>query len=169
MPRHVRPLGWLALAVALALAGRVAAVAPEIRDEGKFFSPEAVKKANEQIREIFRKHGKDLLIETYNAVPADQLEKVKAMNNKEKEEFFRNEAVSRAKQRVVKGIYLLITREPRYLYMEITPDARGVFGRETYNHVREILFSNFGQSHFDEGLANAVKAVADKLGDGGEK
>ena len=37
---------------AIFAAGRGAAIAPQIKDEGKFFSPAAVQKANEQIREI---------------------------------------------------------------------------------------------------------------------
>src|SRR5690349_714442 len=68
----------LVYAVLLAGAGRAAAVAPEGKDEGKFFSADAIKKANEQIHELTRKTGKDLLIETYATVPTDQVEKVKS-------------------------------------------------------------------------------------------
>src|SRR2546430_858559 len=53
------------------LAGAALAVAPEVRDQGKFFSPEALKKADEQIREIYRKYGQDVLVETFNTVPGE--------------------------------------------------------------------------------------------------
>jgi uncharacterized membrane protein YgcG len=152
------------LAAWLVLAARAAAVAPEIRDEGKFFSPEAVKRANEQIRDIFGKHGKDLLIETFPSVPPDQLEKVKAMNAKEKTEYFHNKAVDRCKQRVVNGVYIIITREPKYLYVEITPQARAVLDQQTRGQVRAILISNFEENRFDDGLAGVVKAVQERLG-----
>ena len=163
MCRHPRCACLSVVAVCLIAAGRTGAVAPEIRDEGKFFSPEAVKKANEQIREIYRKYGKDLLIETFASVPADQLEKVKAMDSKEKADYFHKLAIEHAKQRVVNGVYILITKEPKYLYIEITPRARESFDKEFYNHLRKVLFASFGENHFDEGLAAAVQAVQDKL------
>ena len=41
-------------------ANRAIAVAPEIKDDGKFFSADAVKKANAEIRAIARKYDKDV-------------------------------------------------------------------------------------------------------------
>jgi hypothetical protein len=157
------------MAVCLFFIGRAGAVAPEIHDEAKFFSPDAVKKANEQIREIFSKYGKDVLIETFPSVPADQLEKVKAMESKEKADYYRKLAIEHAKERVVNGIYVLVTREPKYLYIEITPSARETFDKEFYNHFRKVLFANFGKDHFDEGLAAAVQAVKEQLGKAASK
>jgi TPM domain len=160
MSRRVHCLSLSVLAAWLALAAPAGAVAPEIRDEGKFFSPEAVKKANEQIRDLFAKYGKDLLIESFASVPADKLDKVKAMTSAEKTDYFHKQAVERARQRVVKGVYVLITREPTFLYIEITPDAREVFATQP---LREVLLSNFREKRFDEGLAALVKAVQEKL------
>ena len=160
---RVRSTGMLVLAVALAVAARAHAVAPEIRDEGKFFSPEAVKKANEQLRDIYRKYGKDVLIETLASIPADHLEKVKAKSDKDKTAYFRKQVLDRVKERVVNGIYILVTKEPKYLYVDITPKARNVFDREFYDRVRELLFANFGENRFDEGLAAALKAAHEKL------
>jgi uncharacterized membrane protein YgcG len=163
MLHRVRSIGLLALAVALVLAARASAVAPEIRDEGKFFSPEAVKKANDQIREIYRKYDKDVLIETFASVPADQVEKVKEMTAKERTDYFRKQALERVKERAVNGIYLLITKEPKHLYLDITPKARSVFDREFYDHLREGLFANFRENRFDEGLAGTLKAIQERL------
>ena len=160
MSRRLHCLSLSILSAWLVLVGPAAAVAPEINDEGKFFSPEAVKKANEQIRNLFAKYGKDLLIETFASVPADQLDKVKAMSNAEKTDYFHKQAVERAKHRAVKGVYVLITREPQFLYIEITPDAREVFARQP---LIDILFANFREKRFDEGLAALVKAVQEKL------
>jgi uncharacterized membrane protein YgcG len=163
MSRRVCLWTFGVLAAWLALGARAVAVAPEIRDEGKFFSPEAVKKANEQIRDIYSKHGKDVLIETFASVPPDQLAKVEAMNAKEKEAFFHKQAVSRAKERVVKGIYILITKQPKYLYVELTPQAGPDLDLQTRNHLRQILISNFQEDQFNEGLAGVVAAVQEKL------
>src|SRR5262245_55722058 len=79
----------------LTVVSRVFAVAPEIKDEAKLFSPEAVKKANEQIKDIARKHGLDLLVETFNTVPGDQAAKVKDLPREERVKFFQNWAKDR--------------------------------------------------------------------------
>jgi TPM domain len=156
--------GCSCAAVALLAVVRPAvAVAPVIKDDAKYFTPEAIKKANEQIREIARKHGMDLLIETFESVPADQLEKVKGMSGKEKEDFFHHWAEQRAEAEVVNGVYVLVCREPTYLYVEVTPKARAVFGKEAIAKVRSLLLRNFHEKHFDEGLEGAAKLVEETL------
>jgi hypothetical protein len=160
-----RPLRWiflLVLAAGLAFASRASAVAPEIRDDGRFFSPEAVKKANEQIRDIFAKYGKDVLIETFASVPPDQLQKVQGMSTREKEEYFRKQAIDRAKQRVVNGLYILINKEPKYVYVAIAPQARAQFDGDTSNRIRETLLSNW-DIRIDEGLAGVLKTIHERL------
>jgi len=169
MPRILRSIPWLVVALCLTGPGRAGAVAPVIRDEGKFFSPEAIKKANEQIREIYSKYGKDVLIETFPSVPADQLDRVKGMDNKGREEYFHKQALENATQRVVKGIYILITREPKSLYVEITPRAPDLFGSDFYDQLRKTLLTSFRANAFDEGLARAVQAVQERLAKGASR
>ena len=163
MCRHPRWTCLWAVVVCTVFAGWAGAVAPVVHDGAKFFSPDAIKKANEQIREIYIKYGKDFLIETFPSVPADQLDKVKAMQPKEKADYFHKLAIEQAKERAVNGVYILITREPKYLYIEITPPARETFDKEFYNHFRKVLFSSFGEDRFNEGLAAAVKTVQERL------
>src|SRR5438045_122573 len=81
------------LLIALVFAGRTIAVAPEIRDGGKFFSGEAIKKANKEIHEIAKKYDRDLLIETFATIPGEQAERVKNMSHEERAKFFRNWAM----------------------------------------------------------------------------
>ena len=113
----------------LTLTAAAAAVAPEIHDQGKFFSAEAIKKANEEIRLIALKYDRDVLIETYPTPPADHIDKVKAMNGKERDAFFNNWSLERAKFRVVHGLYILLCKEPRALYIEMSPAPEGVPAR----------------------------------------
>src|SRR5262249_7641721 len=54
-----------------------------VRDQGKFFGSEAVKQADEAIRDLLKQTGRDLLIETFPGPSADQAEKVKAMTKPE--------------------------------------------------------------------------------------
>src|SRR5436309_2021594 len=72
----------------LAVSSASAALTAEIRDEAGFFSPEAIQKANAEIKEIKREFKRDLLIETFKSVPADRLEEFKKMDRKARNRFF---------------------------------------------------------------------------------
>src|SRR5690349_10173017 len=103
--------GWLGLA-ALAPAANVA---PVIKDDGKFFSAEAVSKANKKIKEIAQNYNKDLLIETFSEIPADRKESYKPEN---KREFFEKWAREQAHENAVNGVYVLICKQPPHLQVE---------------------------------------------------
>jgi uncharacterized membrane protein YgcG len=153
----------LALVLDLVLLGRAGAVAPQIKDEGKFFSADAVKKANEQIRDIARKYGRDLLIETFPKVPDDQVEKVKAMSKEERQKYFIRWAQQRMSDQVVNGVYILITKEPAHLRVEVAPKAGSVFSRQDRNELARRLVGDFREKRYDDGLQAAVKFVEQKL------
>jgi uncharacterized membrane protein YgcG len=146
-----------------ALPGPLWAVAPEIKDDGKFFSAEAVKKANKQIREIARKYERDLLIETFPTVPGGQAERVKAMAPEERDKFFLNWASDRAEAAVVHGVYILVCKEPAHLEVVITKKAKTVFDKEAFQKLRDLLLKHFREKHYDEGLQAAVDFVQEKL------
>lgn len=151
------------LALALALAGRAAAVAPEIKDEGKFFSPEAVKKANEEIRQISRKFDRDLLVETYATVPGNQVEKVKGLSREERNKFFQTWATERAEAAVVNGVYILVCKEPPHLQVEVSSKARTALGNDGREKLIEVLISKFRDKKYDEGLVEAIRLVRDRF------
>ena len=73
------------------------AVAPVVHDEGKFFTPETVKKLNDIAHDLAGKTGRDLLIETFPTVPAEQAARVKAMSTEEREKYFRQWGEERVK------------------------------------------------------------------------
>ena len=134
-----------------------------VRDQAKFFGADAVNQANQEIRLIAHRFGRDLLIETYPTVPDGQAEKVKSMNGKEKEAFFRDWARDRARAEGINGMVILITRNPSYLYVDVTGSARSVIDEATAKRVREALLAKFGERQYDEGLLTAVRLVRDKL------
>jgi len=143
----------------LVFLGRAPAVAPEIRDEGKFFSEDAVKKANEIIREISKKYGKDLLIETFATVPAADAEKVKTMTNDEKKVYFRKWAIQRAEHAVVHGLYILVCKQPTKLEVLISKKTRATFDDKAYKKLMELLLTEFREKRFDKGLLAGVNFV----------
>src|SRR5262249_54827371 len=98
------------------------------------------------------------------SVPADEVENFKKMDKKEERaKFFEKWALDRAKFRAVNGVYVLICKEPTYLYVEVTPKARTVFNKETRDKIREVLLTEFKDKRFDAGLLGAVKVVHDRL------
>jgi uncharacterized membrane protein YgcG len=158
----------MALVVALVMSSvgvvPAHAVAPVVNDRGKFFTPDAIKKANGVLRELYMNDSKDLLVETYEAVPTDSVEKVKGMSREKRQEFFKEWAESRAKARLVHGVYILICKDPTMIYVEVTPKVRNIIDESARNKLRDKLVEDFRAKNYDDGLANAVKFVKDKLG-----
>jgi hypothetical protein len=158
---HRRWVSSSVLVVVLAFAGRTLAVAPEIKDGGKFFSAEAIKKANKEIREIAKKYDRDLLMETFATIPGEQAERVKGMSQEERAKFFRNWATDRAEAAVVHGVYILVCREPPFLEIIITAKGRPAFGRESFEKLRTLLLTAFREKRYDQGLQDSVELVRD--------
>jgi hypothetical protein len=156
----------VALASCSLLAAGAELVAPEIRDDGKFFSAEAVKKANERIAEISRKYDRDVLIETFATVPAGDIDKVKTMDDKERTTYFLGWAKRRAHERVVNGVYILICKEPRNLRVGVVEREPHKFPPDTRAAIEKVLMKEFADMHFDEGLDQAVRVVEERLAKG---
>jgi uncharacterized membrane protein YgcG len=151
------------LLLALVFARPVSAVAPEIRDAGKFFSDAAIKKANNEIRDIAKKYDRDLLIETFPTIPGDQAERVKGLSPEARAKFFRNWATDRADLAVVHGVYILICRAPPFLEIILTPRGRQAFDKESFEKLRSLLLKMFREKHYDEGLQSAVEFVRERF------
>jgi hypothetical protein len=147
----------------LVFADQASAVAPEIKDGGKFFSEAAIKRANKEIRDIAKNYDRDLLIETYATIPGDQAERVKGLSREDRTKFFRNWAQDRAEAAVVHGVYILICREPAFLEIHKTAKARQAFDDQAWEKLRKLLLKAFRDKHYDEGLQNAVDFVRERF------
>jgi len=163
MALHRLPVVAGVTLLAAICASPTRAVAPQIKDDGKFFGADAIKKANEQIRDIARRSGLDLLIETIATLPDDQAAKVKAMSPAERGEFFAKLARARREEAVVRGIYILVCREPPHVDVLVHMPRGGAFSPEDRQKLTSQLIHDFRDKHFDEGLAKAVKFVQEKL------
>jgi uncharacterized membrane protein YgcG len=147
----------LAVASWLSAAGQLGAVAPEIKDDGHFFSEAAIKKANQQIHDIARDFGRDLLIETFASVPKEQVDQLKT--REERSKFFHKWALERMQTTAVNGVYVLACKEPAHLQVEITPGADQVFDRAARDKLVQALLTEFKAKRFDAGLEAAVNLV----------
>ena len=89
------------------------------------------------------------------------------MSAAEKQKFFHELARDRAKELKVSGVYVLITRNPTYLYVEVP--TMGFLTDDEVKKAQQALMSNFKDKKFDEGLAQAVQVVLDAKGLGEKK
>lgn len=154
---------WLLAPLALLLltASGANAAANGIRDDAKFFSPDAVSKAEQVIHQIDQKHQRDVLIETLPSVPADQKQQLDQLG---KDTFFKRWADSRAASQGVSGIYILITREPSHLEVAVgNRTQQRLFTRSDRDAVRDQLLTAFREKQFDQGLLQAVRTIQQRM------
>src|SRR5262249_6199694 len=110
------------LAAWLVPAGPARAVfPPAIKDDGKFFKPETLEKANKKIREIYEKYRKDVVVETIAMLSADQEKKLK---DEGKGKFFTTLALDRSKELGVNGLYIIFSKQPQHYYIHIDTETR---------------------------------------------
>ncbi len=147
------------------MSGRAWAVVPMVKDGGGFFTPETLTKANQEIANIQKQYKKDLLIETFATVPTDKVDAVKKMTPKERTRFFQGWANERARAERVEGIYILISKEPAHLQIEVghETEKRAFKVPDDVKRLRTILLENFQKKDYDTGLLEGVEFVQQKL------
>jgi hypothetical protein len=132
-----------------------------VRDEAKFFSPEAVQKANQEIAQIAHRYGRDLLIESHATVPADDVDRVKAMNREERLRYFAEWAHKRTQAERLNGVLILICRNPSTLYVNVSQNASRIVTKDEKDAINAALLSAFREKKYDDGLVEAVRQVRD--------
>jgi uncharacterized membrane protein YgcG len=134
---------------------------PEVLDQARMFSAEAIKKANEQIAELYRATKVELVIETFPEVPADHKAKLAALGEKK---FFQSWAEERAKERRVEGVYILLCRNPGKLQYHV--DARMAskgFTPAKGEAMAQTMLAKLREKKFDAALLAATSAVSDAV------
>src|SRR5262249_46243169 len=137
----------------------------EVRDNGNFFKPETIKEADDIIKEIKQKYKHDLLIETYATVPEKDVEKVEKMNAEERNKYFNEWAIARARTAEVNGVYILICKKPPHLEVEVGNETRKkAFTVDNRRELRDLLVKYFEEQKYDQGLLEAVRYVQRTMG-----
>ena len=162
LPFLLAAFGWLAIAGPVSAADTY-----QVKDEGKFFSTEAVQKADQRIQEIQREFHKTLFIDTVRALPADMEQQYKEATRAEggKDKFFSKWAVQRARAAGVQGIYVFICRDPAELKIEVDDQTlRRGFTAENRRQLAKDMLALLKQKKYDQALLDAVDFVASTLG-----
>jgi hypothetical protein len=161
--------GLLVAALVLGGPGTAQAVyPPPVKDEAKFFSADALGKANKKVKEIYDKYKKDVVVETFAAVPADLKKKLEDLEDKKKAkgraEFFGEWAQARSKELGLNGVYVLVCKEPAFLYIHMDADTRKkAFTAKDRDKLRAKLVEKFKDKEFSAGLTEGLAVVEGAL------
>ena len=155
------PSRWFLLFALLAFGLLLPASNCGRRTEGgrsrEFFSKSAREQATRKIQEIYRRFKVEVVIETFPSIPDTMRAQYKP---EEKARFFRRWAETRATDEGLKGIYVLICKNPGHLQIE--PDQ--VVRRKAFTlDQRDALVANatrlMSQKQYDAALAEIVDGI----------
>ena len=150
-----------AMTLLLQLPARAAPAEPRVIDGGMFFSEEAVSEADDIIRSIRQAFGRDVVVETYAAVP-DDLKDDLARDGRDK--FYENWLNRRARQLGVRGVFVLMTREPGRVQVGVDRPTRvRAFTLADRESLREIFATAFRARQFDQGLLDGLRFIQDRM------
>jgi hypothetical protein len=88
------------------------------------------------------------------------------MDPKERAEYGLAWAKSRAHQRVVNGVYILISKEPHFLKIGIDDRPPHLFSAGTQADIDKAMVKEFKEGRFDEGLNQALNIIEERLAKG---
>ncbi|MBN9121111.1 MAG: trypsin-like peptidase domain-containing protein, partial [Planctomycetes bacterium] len=137
------------------------------RDDGKFFSEEAFKKVAPAAEKLLKEKSTDFFVETVMTPWKGDADKIKAMKPEDRKKVFHDLAVERAKEVNLKGVYVLVCKNPSFLYVYI-PD-RSEFPPGYGTKVETAMLESFKEKKFDEGLQKAIDITLDAKGLGEKK
>src|SRR5581483_2581807 len=133
----------------------------QVRDDGGFFSADAVDRANSAIGQMKQETGRDLLIETFPSIPQERADQYRADNAAE---FFREWANARGQAAHVKGVYILINRTPSYLLIKPADQVKQrEFTENDSKELRDQMLPLMKQKQFDQALQSAVDFTASRF------
>jgi len=149
----------LGLGLTLALGGMSARADYGLVDDGRFFSEQARASAKEAIQKIAKDHKFDLYVETMESfpIPAGQDAKDKQKLDRWVTEF----AAKKGREKSVKGLYFLISKEPAKYRIELD---NKVVGNRSNNQsfrqaVEQAILPHLKTKDFDKALSALVSTV----------
>lgn len=149
--------GAAVLAVLVASAPAWAVYPPPVKDDAKFFKVSTIEAANKKIREIYENYRKDVVVETFSTLTSEQEKALKADG---KDKFFRKLSVERVKALGVNGFYVVISKNPTYLQVELDSSTRkaGVTNADR-DKIASRIIAKFKDEDFDGGLQAGFEAI----------
>lgn len=151
-----------ALAVLLLLPAMAFAAQKPVKDDGGFFSADAVSKAEAQLQSIQQKTGRTVMIETAASLPSELSGKVDG-NDASRTAAYQGYASQRM-YALGADIYLFVNKSPSRIETfnrDASRSGLGVAGRDLM--IRDLT-NYFRNKQFDEGLLNLTASLEKTLG-----
>ena len=145
------------------VAPPAAAAARGVHDAARLFSPVAVSRADDQAREIAQKYRQDVLLETFAMPPPDRAEALGGAARAEQDRLLTAWAEERGTAAKVRGIYVLVCKDPRSVQVWVSPEARRAFGEEPGRKLGGLLTKEIRAKRFDAGLQAALEFLDQTL------
>src|SRR5258706_10002063 len=142
------------------------AVDPPVRDNAEMFKPETVEKASTLIKEIQTDYAKELVIETFPSIPDDRKSDWEAAKDdkQKRAQFFGKWLEDRAHALQVKGVYVLIFKDPGHVEVRAGAQTRQkAFTRQNQDKLRDIFVEGLRAQKPDETLIQGVEYFRDTL------
>ena len=152
---------FLSLAVALLLGSVVArAERGAIVDGGGFFSDAAKAEANRQLLELDARFKKEVVIETFKAIPAEVSQGVNLQDRAAVKRMFEAWTLRQARQQRVNGIYILLSKEPAHLQVVIGNETqRTLFTTKDRAVLLEVMLGKLRAKQPDDALLQGVSVI----------
>ena len=136
----------------------------QVKDSALIFRPDTAKKASSLIASIAKKHKQAVHVETFVAVPKDQIAAVAKMSDAEKSTFFNAWGRERMADLKSEGLHVLICRSPGYLQVTSGPELEKVgFGGDDSDSLTGKYLAQAKMKKIDEGLLEAIAFLDARL------
>jgi hypothetical protein len=130
-------------------------------DEGKFFGEKAWQAFLAAADDLYRRKKMDVVIETFESPPKGDLPTLRAMTPTDRRKYYNELAEERETAKGVKGVYVLMTKDPRTIVVYVTPDSPVAFPKGFSDTVYKTLVAEFKNEKFDDGLRKAIDLIRD--------
>ena len=131
-----------------------------MKDPAGFFTPATVQQANTEIRELKKRYGYDIVVETIKALPEEQNQLIQGKNAAARDQVFEDWLRQRARNAGVNGVFMLICKAPPHLQVDVAPEVKAkTFPEADVKRVRDLLVARFKDKEFDQGLLAALAQI----------
>jgi hypothetical protein len=130
-------------------------------DGAHFFGDAAWKALQATADDLYRRKKFDLVIETYETPPKGDLEKIKGMSPADRKAYYNDLVEERVRAKSIKGVYVLITKDPRAMMANATQDSPVAFPKGFGDTIYKALSGEFKNEKYDDGLRKVLDLVRD--------
>jgi uncharacterized membrane protein YgcG len=139
-----------------------ALVVAEVKDYGALFSAGAVQKASSDLKGIQREFKKDVVIETFPALPANYAKRLEGASKEIRNQVFGEWMQKRDAK--MDGIYVLICKQPAHIQVGIGNQTKAkAFTLQNRDQLTQLLSEKLKAKQYDDALTAATGYIASTL------